>query len=92
MKIFFGKFVDMFLIFAQSIDCGYTLTSTHNVCFGSKIRKLGIPLYIPVLLCKKGVYFHGHVFLMMTFPDYVGSDVHVSSLSNWTSLIKHRVI
>ena len=33
------------LIFAQNIDCGYTLepprceTSTHNLCFGAKIRK-----------------------------------------------------
>ena len=32
-----------FLIFAQNIDCGYTLeppmvlTSTHNLCFGAKI-------------------------------------------------------
>ena len=28
----------IFYIFAQNIDCGYTvLTSTHNLCFGSKI-------------------------------------------------------
>ena len=30
-----------FLIFAQNIDRGYTeavLTSTHNLCFGAKIR------------------------------------------------------
>ena len=44
MKIF-----NIFLIFAQNIDCGYTLereavlTSTHNLCFGAKIRK-SIPL------------------------------------------------
>ena len=31
------------------------LTSTHNVCFGPKIRKLGIPLQTPVFLYK-GVY------------------------------------
>ena len=24
------------------------LTSIHNICFGSKIRKIGIPLYTPV--------------------------------------------
>ena len=72
-----------FLFLLQNIDCGYTtvttasrggsneavLTSTHNLCFGAKIRKIGIPLYTPVLLLKSGVggggyTFHGHVFLM----------------------------
>ena len=38
----------MFLIFAQNI------TSTHNVCFGSKIRKIGIPLQTPVFLYNSG--------------------------------------
>ena len=35
------------------------LSSTHNLCFGAKIRKIGIPLHNPVLLYKmgyKGVY------------------------------------
>ena len=54
---------------AQNIDCGYTLesprrggsndeavlTSTHNLCFGAKIRKIGLPLHTPVLLNKRGV-------------------------------------
>ena len=31
------------------------LKSTHNVCFGSKIRKLGTSLQTPVLLYKSGV-------------------------------------
>ena len=52
-----------FLIFAQNIDCGYTLdrldeavlTSTHNLCYGAKIRKLDITLQTPVLLHKIGV-------------------------------------
>ena len=48
------KNCDFLLIFAQNIDCGYTLeppqceaflTSTHNLCFGAKIRK---KLYTPV--------------------------------------------
>ena len=51
------KKIDIFNISAQNIDCGYTLepphleklgdavlTSTHNLCFGAKIRKIGIPL------------------------------------------------
>ena len=54
------KDFDIFLIFAQNIDYGYTLgeavlTSTHNLCFGAKIRKMGIPLQTPVLLYKSGV-------------------------------------
>ena len=42
--------------------------SANNVCFGAKIRKIGIPLQTPILLYKNGVYgwysLHGHVFLM----------------------------
>ena len=43
-----------FYIFAQNIHSGYTLvlTSTHNVYFGSKLRKLDIPLQTPVFLYK----------------------------------------
>ena len=59
-------------MFAQNIDCGYTLepprlTSTHNLCFRAKIRKIGIPLHTPVLLYKSGVQ---GVFIARTcFPD-----------------------
>ena len=53
------KLFYIFLIFAQNIDFGYTLepplTSTHNLCFGAKIRKIGIPLHSPVLLYKSEV-------------------------------------
>ena len=43
MKIFSSKSLIFFLIFAQNIDCGYTLepldeavlTRTHNLCFGA---------------------------------------------------------
>ena len=51
------NFFNIFLIFAQNIDCGYTLeppqsggsieavlTSTHNLCFGAKIRKKVYPI------------------------------------------------
>ena len=31
------------------------LTSTHNLCFGLEIRKLGIPLQTPVLIYKSVV-------------------------------------
>ena len=46
-------FFDIFLIFAQNIDCGYNLEPP--LCFGAKIRKIGIPLRTPVLLYKCGV-------------------------------------
>ena len=52
------KIFDVFLIFAQNIDCGYSeavLTSTHNLCSGAKIRKIGIPLHTTVFLYKSGV-------------------------------------
>ena len=52
---FHQKNFDIFLIFAQNIDCGYTLepprrgglTSTHNLCFGAKIRKNRYTLAYP---------------------------------------------
>ena len=56
------KFFYIFLIFAQNIDCAYTLepprrgsSNQYPLCFGAKIRKKGIPLYTPVLLYKSGV-------------------------------------
>ena len=58
MKIFIlKKIFAIFLIFAQNIDClaEAVLTSTHNLCFGAKIRKIGLPLHTPVLLYKSGV-------------------------------------
>ena len=55
-----------------SIVSGKTyILGTHNVCFRSKIRKLGIPLQTPAFLYEKGglrgYTFHGHVFLMNFF-------------------------
>ena len=52
---FIRIFLIFFLFFAQNIDCEAVLTSTHNLCFGAKIRKIGIPLHTPVLLYKSGV-------------------------------------
>ena len=36
-------------------DLEAVLMSTHNLCFGAKIRKIGIPLHTPVFLYKKEV-------------------------------------
>ena len=52
------------------------LTSTHNLCFRAKIRKIGKPLHTPFLLYKSGVqwgiHYNGHVltcFLMNVYLD-----------------------
>ena len=60
---FHGNIFDIFLIFAQNIDCGYTLEPPRRggsneypqSMFWSKIRKIGIPLHTPNLLYKSGV-------------------------------------
>ena len=45
--------------------------STHNLCFGAKIRKIGIPLYTPVLLYKSG--YKGVYITRTCFRDaYIG--------------------
>ena len=44
------KNCDIFLIFAQNIDCVHTeavLTCTHNLCFGAKIKKILYTLVNP---------------------------------------------
>ena len=47
-------------MFAQNIDGGYTLepprlTSTHDLCFGAKLKKKDMPLHTAVVLYKRGV-------------------------------------
>ena len=66
-KIFSRICFAIFLIFAQNGEA--ILTSTHNLCFGAKIRKIGIyPCVPPSSTIKKwgsrGYTFHGHVFLI----------------------------
>ena len=76
MKIFSGKFFIIFLFFAQNFDCGYmleaVLMSTHNLCFGTKISKISIPLQTPVLLYIK-VGYEGVYFSWTCFPDELAS-------------------
>ena len=47
------------------------LTSTHNVCFGSEIRILGIPLQTPFFLYKSGSA--GIYISRSCFPDDVSN-------------------
>ena len=61
------KMFDIFLIFAQNIDCGYTLEPPRRggsneypqSMFGAKIRKIDIPLHIPLLHTPVFLYKYG---------------------------------
>ena len=60
---FHGNIFYIFLIFAQNIDCGYTLEPPQRggsneypqSMFWSKNKKNRLPLHTPVLLYKSGV-------------------------------------
>ena len=54
-------------IFAQNTDCEAVLTSTKNLCFRAKIRKIGISQHTPVFYIKVG--FKGVYIARTCFPD-----------------------
>ena len=59
-RFFQQKNFDIFYIFAQNIDHGYTpfqggSNEYPQSMFWTKIRKIGIPLHTSVLLYKSGV-------------------------------------
>ena len=54
--------------------------STHNLCFGAKIRKIGIPLRTAVFLCKSGV--KGVCFTRICFRDGTLFSFHLHFDSN----------
>ena len=57
-----------FLFLPQNIDCDEAvLTSTHNLCFGAKIRKIGIPLHTQFFYIKVG--FKGVLIARRCFLD-----------------------
>ena len=45
------------------------LTSTHNLCFGANISKIGMPLHTPVLLYKRRV--QGVIIARTCFLDVI---------------------
>ena len=62
------KYFDIFLIFAQSTDCGYMLEPPRRCgsneypqsMFWIRNKKIGIPLHTPVFaIYKSGTYFPG---------------------------------
>ena len=69
---------DILLILAQNIDCRYmlepphrggeaVLTSTHNLCFGAKIRKIVYPCILQFCCIKVG--YKGVYIAKTCFPD-----------------------
>ena len=67
MEVFIKNVFTFFLFLLKTQDCGYTLepphrggfNEYHDLCFGAKIRKIGIPLHTPVFYIKvgyKGLY------------------------------------
>ena len=75
MKIFSRKLLIFFLFLLKTYIVGTrlnhlgeaVLTSTHYLCFGAKIRKIGIPLQTTVLLYNSGV--QGVNITRTCFPD-----------------------
>ena len=53
------------------------LTSTHNLCFGAKIRKIGIPPAYPSFFYIK-VGFKGVFIARTCFPDVLGVNYFVN--------------
>ena len=56
------KNFDIFVIFAQNIDCGAVLTSTHSLCFGAKIKKIGKILGVSLYGKCSHFFFFSFVF------------------------------
>ena len=66
---------EIFLFFF-SYFCSKHRLLVHDLCFGAKIRKIGIPLHTPVLLYKIGVQ-EGMHYMEKCFSD-VKSDWQIS--------------
>ena len=59
--------LDLLSSFSEAV-----LTGTHNLCYRTKIRKIDIPLYTPVLLYIKAGY-KGVYISRTCFPDVTGA-------------------
>ena len=71
----------LFLLETWIVGTGEALlTSTHNLCFGTKLRKIGIPLHTPVILYKSGVY--GGIYCTDMFEADVDGHCFTSK-HNW---------
>ena len=64
---------------------------THNLCFGAKIRKIGIPLHTPVLLYKVG--FKGVFIARTCFHDVLTLFLFlISKLPYPSSLLTYLIL
>ena len=63
-------------------------TSTHNLCFGSKIRKIGISLYTPVFIIKVEYMYKGVYITQTCFPD--GVEYVICLIAGFTSSTGHH--
>ena len=84
IETFIEKKFDFCNTFAQNIHCGYT----GNVCFGSKIRKLGIPfalLHTQFFYIKVG--FKGVYMSQTCIPDVV-----IAATKERSKLMSHSSI
>ena len=76
MKFSFENLV-IFNMFAQNIDCGYTLKPPRRGGSNEYPQSMvGIPLQTPVFYIyikwdSMGYAFHGHVFLMITLKGSI---------------------
>ena len=88
------KFFDIFLIFAQNIDCGYTLEPPQRggsneypqSVFCSKNKKKCIPQLTLVLLYKSGVQggvrYMDLFFVMSSTTHYANMPMHYTAIFN----------
>ena len=77
----------------QNLLAQAILSSTHNVCFGSKIRKIGMSLQTPVFLYKGGVEEGIHftcfpdkkfIVLLLQFPKIISKTVCLKCHNRFT--------
>ena len=68
VKLGFTGVYIIFLISVQSIDCGYSLTSTHNLCFEQKYEKYQkfLSENFHFLVVKFSVLLNRRVFVMFS--------------------------
>ena len=83
---FHWKNFDITNIFAQNIDCRYTLESPRRgssneypkSMFWTKNKKKGVPMHTPVLLYNRGYTFHIHEDLFCLFDLLLNIPVNSS--------------
>ena len=91
VKLGFTGVCIFFLILLKNIDCGYSLTSTDNLCFEQKYEKYQSSLseIFQLFEVKFSIYFNRRIFVMVCFvivcssssPSFVVSEGCASRLA-----------